>query len=214
MPAVRPTPGGRRRGRYAGLSTTRERNVARRRGPIPAESADLMLSLLLSSAFLATLVHVSITDARERRIANGSVLLLVALYGVHAAADTLRPIAADLALALVVLLAGVALWRFRIVGGGDAKLLAALSLWAGVAWFWGFVQVTTLVGGALAVLVWLRREHGWRLAAAVPRGLADRVIGLVTADGGPREAGGTTSVPYGVALAAGGAWLWLVKLTG
>ena len=74
---------------------------------------------------------------------------------------------------------GALLFRFGLFGGGDAKLLAAGALWIGAGSALPFLAGTALTGGALALgfLVWV--------------GVAGR--------GRARP-----SLPYGVAIAAGG----------
>ena len=92
-----------------------------------------------------------------------------------------------------------------MLGGGDVKLLAALAVWAGTAEALRFLLVTALAGGGLA-LAWLWYcRIGW--AALAP---------LRAAFGGPAvlssfdpAAAMDRGLPYGVAIAAGGGWLWL-----
>lgn len=90
---------------------------------------------------------------------------------------------------------GTALFALRLVGGGDVKLLTAVILWAGPALFWPFIIVTVLTGGVLALSAAVTHRY-WRT-------LAVRVIGRATGieEGALPEA---LSVPYGVAIAAGG----------
>lgn len=58
----------------------------------------------------------------------------------------------------VVLAVGLALFRFKVFGGGDIKLLTALALWIGWNGFLlAFVLYAALLGGALSLaLVFLR----------------------------------------------------------
>jgi prepilin peptidase CpaA len=55
--------------------------------------------------------------------------------------------------AIAVLIAGFGLFAFGMWGGGDAKLLAAASLWFGWPALAHFVIYTALAGGVLAVAV-------------------------------------------------------------
>ena len=86
---------------------------------------------------------------------------------------------------------GVGLFALGWIGGGDAKLMAAASLWLGLKGLAPFVVYTGLAGGALALtLVALRSAWVRPLAAAGPAWTKR----LAT----PGEA-----APYGVAIAIG-----------
>jgi prepilin peptidase CpaA len=78
-----------------------------------------------------------------------------------------------------------------VLGGGDVKLLAATSLFAGSAHVIDFLIVTALVGGALGLAV----------LAGAPIGPA-----APTTDGAVR-ARLRSGLPYGPAIAAGGLWV-------
>ncbi len=93
--------------------------------------------------------------------------------------------------ALVVLVFGFALFSAGLLGGGDAKLLAAAGLWFGWPSLLSFLVFTALAGGVLAIamkvwkLVEIERdvgESGW-----MKRWLSFK-----------------PDLPYGVAIAAGG----------
>jgi prepilin peptidase CpaA len=96
------------------------------------------------------------------------------------------------ALAAVAILAvGFGLFSFGFIGGGDAKLLAAVGLWFGWPALIPFLVFTVLAGGvlALAVNLWglveIERDvqgYGW-----VKRWLSFKKVDL----------------PYGMAIAAG-----------
>ncbi len=56
------------------------------------------------------------------------------------------------------LAAGFALFAFGLIGGGDAKLFAATTLWLGFANFLEYALITSLIGGGLALaLISLRK---------------------------------------------------------
>ncbi len=90
-------------------------------------------------------------------------------------------------------LAGLALmigfFAMGWLGGGDAKLLAAASLWIGPMGAGSFVAFTALAGGALALVLILVRA----VARPSEQG-PDWLRRLLT----PKSA-----IPYGVAIAAG-----------
>ena len=94
---------------------------------------------------------------------------------------TLASAASDLAGATLVFGLGALAFRFRVLGGGDVKLLAAGALWLGAAEIGAFLLATALAGGLLALIF-----VAWQLAR--PGGSQTRLPGL----------------PYAIAIAAGG----------
>jgi prepilin peptidase CpaA len=90
----------------------------------------------------------------------------------------------------VGLILGMGLFAAGWVGGGDAKLFAAICLWLGWESLLEYVALATLAGGLLTfALLWLR-------GFALPSFLARVPWMLRLAD--PKSA-----VPYGLALVAG-----------
>ena len=93
----------------------------------------------------------------------------------------------------IALVIGFALFAPGWIGGGDAKLFAAASLWFGWPEILAFLIHTVMAGGVLVmVLLGLR----W-LAPRIPS-LAGRLEGTALATKAP--------VPYGIAIAAGVFW--------
>ena len=139
----------------------------------------------LAAAAIGLLCWAAASDLATRRIPNRLPALL-ALVGVLRLGSDLAaggaPISAagDLTVGLAVLALGAVLFRFGLFGGGDVKLMAAASLWLGAVGLWPFLTATGLAGGALA-LGYLAR------------------IAVIDATGSARP-----TLPYGVAIAAGG----------
>jgi prepilin peptidase CpaA len=85
-----------------------------------------------------------------------------------------------------VLLAGFVLFARGIMGGGDVKLLASTSVWAGPALVFPLLMVTALAGGLVALGVLMAR--GRRAPASgeaplpLPYGVASAAGGLVVAE--------------------------------
>ena len=154
------------------------------------------------------LAFAAFKDLRERRLPNRLTGALVALYPVYVLVSP-TPVArpAALGLAFVVFVIGLCLFARELIGGGDVKLIAALSLWAGPDQFVWFMLVTTLAGGALSLLtLWYRRwgglieAHLAALGFATTRGRAP--VSPEAPAGG--SAARSTTLPHGVAIAAGG----------
>ena len=92
---------------------------------------------------------------------------------------------------VAMLVIGIGMFAMRWIGGGDAKLMAAASLWLGVSGLAPFVIFTALAGGALALMLLAMRSAWVRPFAAAGPPWVDR---LATPGG---------SAPYGVAIAVG-----------
>jgi prepilin peptidase CpaA len=159
---------------------------------------------LCFAGFLTLLGLAAFKDICERRIPNRLTGALAALYPVYVLASP-TPVAwlAALGLAALVFAVGLGLFARALIGGGDVKLLAALSLWAGPEQFVWFFLVTTLAGGVLSLIsLWYRRWGFLVEARLATRGLATPSAVPDAPTGGAPDRANT--LPYGVAIAAGG----------
>ena len=150
------------------------------------------------------MVWVVISDARHYVISNLLNAVLLGLYVLAALVLPLHPLSA-VAAAAAVMVIGLGLFALGLMGGGDIKLLAVLSLWTG----WSaatprFIFLTTLAGGILVVVVLLMR-------AALP----PLWIRLCPKRNLPRLLTRKQPVPYGIAIAGAFAWLlWTGQVAG
>lgn len=149
----------------------------------PAQSATVVLPALAVALFALA----ALTDIRWRRIPNalsGALALLgLVRIGLALAAGGPPLVAGfDIAAASALFACAAAGFHFGLIGGGDVKLLAAGALWLGAGATGPFLLTTMLAGGLLAVLL-----------------VAGRMVVPVGARGGAGP-----SLPYGVAIAAGG----------
>jgi prepilin peptidase CpaA len=166
------------------------------------------MSAPFALAIMALLGLATWLDLRRRqipnRLAGGVALLWLGALVVGAAPG---PALGDLATASVVLLAGIALWRCGWLGGGDVKLIAALSLWAGTEHLAELLLAIALSGGLLAVAMLLAQRLARSPAMAALQVHAGRLLPAtlpILAAPPPHAVG---SLPYGVAVSLGGCWL-------
>ncbi len=156
------------------------------------EIADQFVILL----FIALLGWAAFSDFRDYVIPNRLSLSVAILYPAHVAASAM-PVdwLGAVIVAGVVFVIGIVLFAFRVAGGGDVKLLAAVALWAGPIMILPFLLIMAMVGGFLAVatLRHLRFLRPWPSGAIA----ADEVMALKL----------KSSVPYGIAIASGGLWV-------
>lgn len=143
------------------------------------------------------LVGAAAQDLRSLHIANGFPLAIVALFAIFATGGLasgqihLSSAGTAVACAALVFAAGVAAFAAGALGGGDVKLLASVSLFAGSTRILEFLAVTALTGGVLGIAI----------LAGVPFGQAS------AGGGATRPARLRGGVPYGPAIGAGGLWL-------
>ena len=141
----------------------------------------------------ATMIAAAAYDVLTLTIPNWISLALLALFPVLAMVAGLgwHDLAWHVAFGIIALAVGIAAFATGIVGGGDAKLFAAVALYMGPRGIAPYVFDVAIAGGVLAMLFlvlhqprieeWTRRSP--ILAQIISRGMA---------------------IPYGVAIVAGG----------
>ena len=160
----------------------------------------LAVELLLIAILPALLVGAAAWDLMSFTIPNILPAAMALLFFIFAALAllsgsdagfgmTLGGIGWHLAAALVALVAGMALFAAGYVGGGDAKLYAAASLWLGWNSFFEYTLYASVFGGALTLALLALRK------VPLPAMLHGQPWLLRLVD---RDAG----VPYGIALSA------------
>jgi prepilin peptidase CpaA len=155
---------------------------------------DVLLVLLF--AFPALVLVAAVKDAATYTIPNWISLALVAAFVPTAAVAwqaevSLTVIGLCAVVGLFALLAGMAMFAFGWIGGGDAKLFAACALWLGWQGLAPFLFWTTISGGVMAAMLLVGRRH---FAALVGSNAPVWLSRLFSAK---------ADVPYGVAIAFG-----------
>ncbi|MFB2552609.1 A24 family peptidase [Ensifer soli] len=145
----------------------------------------VVFPLCLAIAAFSDLFTMTIPN-RVSAIVLASFVVVAPLAGLPVATIGLH-----LAAALLVFSVCFGLFAANVMGGGDAKLLTASSVWFGLnTSLLGFLGSVALAGGLLTVLVLLlRRKESTILAAGLPV---------------PRLLFTEKKIPYGIAIAAGG----------
>jgi prepilin peptidase CpaA len=139
----------------------------------------------------ALLAAAAATDIRSYRIPNALPLAVVAalLLAMFVSSAPAEDYAAAAGSGLIGLAVGYALFRFRLMGGGDGKLFAAAAAWFSVEALLGVGLFVSLAGIAVALAALLARTR--------------RSVGAGAGAGGAMKAALKTRVPYGVAIAIG-----------
>jgi prepilin peptidase CpaA len=156
----------------------------------------MLAEILVLGALPLLLTAAAGWDVASFTIPNFVTLALMALFAVFALAAGLS--AADIGwhvlAGFVGLFIGFTLFALGFIGGGDAKLFAAVLLWLGLKDLLPYALLASVFGGVLTLgLMFLRR---YPLPLLLTR--QDWIVKLHDTRSG---------VPYGVALAAGAFFL-------
>jgi prepilin peptidase CpaA len=154
------------------------------------------MSMIALFLFPLCMAFAASSDLLTMRISNKLVLFLVASFCVVALAVDLplQQFAMHVTCAFVVLAVGFALFALRWIGGGDAKLAAATTLWLGFGLTLPYLVYAALLGGVLTLMIlalrriplnplftrfrWIERLHDRK--TGVPYGIALAAAGLLT----------------------------------
>ena len=102
---------------------------------------------------------IALYDFSFYRIPNVLVLLLILIYCCSAPfLLSFSEILISSGIFAGTLAVGFLLFFFGIFGGGDAKYLAVTGMWAGSEHYLPFILITTLAGGALALIYLLSQR--------------------------------------------------------
>lgn len=159
--------------------------------PIEPAVAAVAVALTLVLAWAA------VSDVRERKIPNRAVLAVLGLFAAWSALARGVGLVSSLEAAALSFAVGYGLFVFGVMGAGDVKLFAAVSLFTGLPSLPLFAAATTLAGAAV-VLCGLAMRPRRALVMFAMRGQGDFGRG----------------VPYGVAIAIGAVvaiWMGLAK---
>lgn len=152
-----------------------------------------MDALIVLSVYPAALLIAAANDLYEFKIPNWIAATLFLAYFAAGAALGASPSAVleGFLLAGAVLTIGFVLFATRIIGGGDAKLLAAIAPWIGLSSLPFFLVNMAFAGAVLAVALLIFRK-----APLLP--IFAQAPWVLRLHQKPKE------IPYAVAIAAGG----------
>lgn len=114
-----------------------------------------MVAHILAASAVPFLLAAATTDISVRMVPN-LVCAIVALDGVMIAGLG-HDLPASLLAMLCVFVPAVICWRHGVLGGGDAKLLAAVTLLVPAHSVPSLVMTIAVTGGALALIYWTMR---------------------------------------------------------
>ncbi|WP_120495951.1 prepilin peptidase [Kiloniella sp. EL199] len=146
---------------------------------------------LTKLVFVSFVVLAMLMDLIQMRIPNILSLAMILLFPVaYWGSDASIVIWDHLIAMFVVLGVGVLLFAFKILGGGDVKFIASLSLWTGLGLLPSYVLILSLVGGAQVLLLLILRRFSTQIEYLLAK------FNLVLPVWLRRDGG----VPYGVSI--------------
>lgn len=148
----------------------------------------IMFVLLMSVAAVITVA--AVYDAATLTIPNWISGVLVVLFPVVAicSGSEFTSVGLHLLIGFAALLGGMVLFAFNLIGGGDAKFFAAVSLFVGLPQLADYLLMVTLTGAAIAMIIIGARQVSQ--------------FG-VSMDWFLKFTRGGSVIPYGIAIAAG-----------
>ncbi len=143
------------------------------------------LSWFFIALLAAAMLWAAIGDWRTRTIPNwlnGAIALLAIPFWWSIGLSLWPDVALQIGLATAVFALFAIAFRFGAMGGGDVKMAAALALWLPFAGIVKLLAVMSIAGGVLTVAM----VAAHRMA----------------------KAAGQPEIPYGIAIAFGGFWVF------
>lgn len=155
-----------------------------------------MIETAILLSFPVAMTFAAANDLFTMRIPNKISLAIIAAFFVAAimARLNLEMTGLHLACGAGVLVFSFVLFQMNMLGGGDAKLMAASAVWMGVDQILFFIAYLTIFGGILALAIVFYRRY--IPATALPQGWATRL-----------HVQGT-GIPYGIAISAAALMLY------
>lgn len=157
------------------------------------------------------LVMAAVRDVRHYLISNRLCLAVAALAPFYmitgAAADGVSLLSRSpeiyllgtLAIAAVVFIVCCIFFAIGVMGGGDVKLITAVSLWTGPNWTLDFLLATAVAGGVVTLAMIAKTQINAQIFSKTSQFVKTHGS---TMSPGPEMSG--VQVPYGVAIAIGG----------
>lgn len=156
-----------------------------------------MQDLIILTLFPWIVIFAASSDVFSMTISNRVTLGLVIAFLIVApfSGMSMHDIGMHVATGAAALVFTFTLFAFGVLGGGDAKLIAAISLWIGWSLSLEYLLVAALMGGALTIGILYLRSYpiAYRLNWKWLMTLSEPEKG----------------VPYGVALSGAALWVYM-----
>lgn len=164
------------------------------------------MSVILLALYIVLLCLAAGYDLAALRIPNLINLGIIGLFLLRGAVDPLGfSWLEHLAAALAIFLAGAVIFSFRLMGGGDVKLLATTALWTGLPELPAHLLLTALGGALFGLVILAARRLAWPLLDGASPARARWI---------PRSLIPGAGVPYAVPIAASAIFIAVAQISG
>ncbi len=156
------------------------------------------LHWLVAASYPLCLAYAVVSDVRRLMIPNRvSILIAAAFLPAALLAGLSFPlIAKHYAVGAGLLVIGIVLFSRHLIGGGDAKLLAAAGVWSGLDQLAPFLALMAVIGGVLAAAILIARK-------------SRKVLPFLNAVGWLQGGDAKTQpIPYGLAIGLAAIYLY------
>jgi prepilin peptidase CpaA len=127
------------------------------------------INLAILGVFIFAVCFAALEDVRLFKIPNwASTTVAVAFVPYSLLYWGVLPVGLHLVIAAAIFVVTATFWRFRLIGGGDVKLLTAVGLWLGPDLALTFMILMTIAAVAIAIALFLIRKFSWVIYAGTP----------------------------------------------
>ena len=118
------------------------------------------VGIAILAIFPLCMIFATFYDLFTMTIPNRITLALIAAFAIFAPLAGMGWETAlwHIGVSIAVLVVGFVLFNFGVMGGGDAKLLAASALWFGTAFTLPYLLAASVMGGVLTVIIVIARR--------------------------------------------------------
>jgi prepilin peptidase CpaA len=156
------------------------------------------LHWLAAASYPLCLGYGVVSDVRRLIIPNGTCILIAVMFLPTALLSGMEfsAVAWHYAVGAGLLVVAIGLFFRGLIGGGDAKLLAAAGIWTGPGDLWAYIGLVAVLGGILAVVILMAQKF----RNSIP------ILGAIPWLGG--DAPDAQPTPYGVAIGLAAVYLF------
>lgn len=158
--------------------------------------------------FSTLMIWGAVSDIRFYILSNKLCLSVIVLYPIFlitlfidGSLPSWEYIGYSSAIALIAFLLLVVLFARGLIGGGDVKLIPAVLLWSGPAYFLEFLLVTSICGGFLSLIfmtiLFIKKRNS-------PKSSDNINLSMSKSEELDRQ---ERKIPYGVAISTGGLYV-------
>ncbi len=130
------------------------------------------LHWLCAASYPLCLGYAVVSDVRRLMIPNEACILIAVTFAPTAllVGMEISSLSWHYATGAGFLAVGIVLFSRNLIGGGDAKLMAAAGVWIGPGDLWAYLGLVAVLGGVLAGVILIAQKYQGRVAflKAVP----------------------------------------------